>query len=730
MTHRRRPIPPSLWSALRGGLLTVLVGTLSPAAVGADDDPAVRAGRDWWAFRPVVRPRVPEGGRAGPETPIDAFVRAGQEAAGVSASAEADRETLIRRLSFDLRGLPPSPAEVDAFLGDGRPDAYERLVDAYLASAAFGQRWATPWLDLARHADSAGFEDDARRPDAWRYRDWVVDALNADMPYDRFVGLQLAADEIAPDEPRQKAALGFLRAGPTVGNERTERVRMDELDDVVRTTSAAFLGLTVGCARCHDHKADPIPTEDYYRLAAVFAPARPADLPLATDAEVARHREATRPVDEAIDAARVERIEVERPARDRLVAARRASLPGPLKAAYDAGNLRSLSKADREEIARRMEVSDADLAGGLTDRERAAVAACRDRIARLEASRPAPTAEAMGVVESPGRVRPVRVLIRGEVGREGDAVAPGPPRAVAGRVIDFADGPPGAPTTGRRAALARWIVGPAGPLAARVEVNRIWQGHFGAGLVRTPSDLGATGEPPALPGLLDWLASELVRSGWSRKAIHRQIVLSAAYRRSSRVDDPGRRADPEGIHLGRFPLRRLDAESIRDAILACAGTLDERAGGPGVFPPIDPGAVRGGNVPRWPLDAVDGPGVWRRSLYVFRMRSVPLPLLEAFDRPDAAQSCPSRSTTTVPTQALALLNSPFVVDQSRRFADRVAREAGPDPSARVVLAFRLATGRRPSEAQRRAIREYLGGPGDLAGACQALFNSNAFLYLD
>jgi hypothetical protein len=702
----------SLWP------LPVLVCLFLPA------DP-MTGGPDWWSFRPVHRPDIPDGR----PDPVDAFVGRAQLKAGLRPMPEADRATLIRRLSFDLRGLPPSPAEVDAFQKDPRPDAYERLVDAFLASPAFGVRWATPWLDLARYADSAGFEEDARRPNAWRYRDWVVDSLNADMPYDRFVRLQLAADELAPDEPRHKAALGFLRCGPSVGNERGEKVRMDELDDIVSTTSSAFLGLTIGCARCHDHKSDPIPTEDYYRLVAVFAPARFAEIPLATDAEVARYRAASGPIEEAQDAARVEALAITRPARDRLEKLRIAGMPEAWRQAVGEGRLRSLSRLDQAAIEARLAVSDSEIDAALSPRDRAALANCRARIDRFEASRPARPPEAPGVLESSSRASPVHVLIRGDVVRKASTVRPGPPRALTdGRVDDFSE-PTGTTSTRRRAALAAWLTDLKNPLTARVEVNRIWQGHFGNGLVRTPSDFGATGETAALPDLLDWLASEFVARGWSRKAIHRLIVTSDTYRQSSVVRDEAKRIDPDETLVWRYPLRRLDAESVRDAILWCAGTLNERQGGPGVFPPIDPRVVRTGNIPRWPLDARDGPDVWRRSLYLFRMRSVPIPLLETFDAPDRAQSCPIRTRTTVPTQALALLNSPFVLDQSRRFATRVAREVGPDTDAQIKLAFRLATGKPPSTEQVRMARKYLES-GELAGLCHVLFNSNAFVCVD
>ena len=714
-----------------GLALACWFATSSAVGSPAEDDPAVRAGRDWWSFRPVERPVPPTlTGEAATwvRGPIDAFVRTISVDRGLAPAPEADRATLIRRLTFDLVGLPPSPEEVEAFEADDRPDAYERLVDRLLASPRYGERQARAWLDLARYADSSGFELDTVRPDAWRYRDWVVEALNRDLPYDRFVALQLAADELAPDEPRQLAALGFLRCGPSVDNQKNDDLRMDELDDLVGATSSAFLGLTVACARCHDHMFDPIPRDDYRRLVAVFAPSVPADLPMATPEEVVTHRSASLAAGERADGFRREAMAIERAARDRLSAERRASLPELWRLALDSGDLSMLSKGDQVGLSAALAIHPDDVEQALTPAERSDHETLRSQAEAAEADRPPPLSRTPGVAES-ARSRPP----------DDEGVQPGPPRAVEGRLIDFPGPPPGASTSRRRSALAAWIASAANPLTARVEVNRIWQVHFGVGLVATPSDFGALGDPPTAPELLDWLAAEFVASGWSRKALHRRIVTSAIYRQASSTRSEGLACRP--------PLRRLDAEQLRDAILACSGSLDLKPGGPGVFPPIDPGAVRTGNLPRWPLDARDGPEVWRRSLYVFRMRSLPLPFLEVFDLPDGAQSCPRRDATTLPTQGLSLLNDPFVIEQARRFALRVAREAGPDPADRIDRAVRIATGRTPNRDRRRTILEFLdlqaarhadpsrAGTVDtqlaaLADFCHVLFNTNAFLYVD
>ncbi len=713
-------------------LVALALALLAAApAIGAEDDPAIARGREWWAFQPVVRPAVP-GEAAG--NPIDSFLQAARAEVGLEPSPEADRATLVRRVTLDLTGLPPTPEEVDAFLADEAPDAYERLVDRLLASPRFGERWARPWLDLARYADSGGFEFDNPRPGAWRYRDWVVRSINEDMPYDRFVGLQLAADEIAPDDPAQLAALAFLRNGPEVGNQQNESIRMDELDDLVAATSSAFLGLTVACARCHDHKFDPIPTEDYYRLLAVFAPGKFAGVTIASPAEKERYRAEVATFDAELERLRAPITAIERGARDRLEAEKRAALPDRLRQALASGEITALSQDEQDLLAERIKLTPVEIADSLTAVERAARDEWSARVAVAEAGRPEPLPEVPGVVESPGRPKPTFVLVRGSVDRKGQQVRPGPPRAVAGRLIDFDDRAEG-PSTGRRAALARWIADPANPLTARVMVSRIWQGHFGAALIPTPSDVGVMGFEPVVPELLDWLAAEFVERGWGRKAIHRLIVTSATYRQSSRPRPEGLEADPDNSLLWRFPIRRLDAEMLRDGILFAAGTLDEARGGPGVYPAIDPSVVSTGNVPRWPLDAVDGPATWRRSLYVFQMRSVPVPLLEVFDLPDSTQSCPERSRTTLPTQGLTLLNNPFVIGQARRLAERVAREVGDDPGRRVDRAFRLVTGRPPTEATAQAARRFLEGPAGspedrLADLAHVLLNSNAFLYID
>ena len=587
-----------------------------------------RAGRDWWSLQPVCRPEPPEVARKDwPRTPVDRFVLAKLEASGLAPSPEADRRTLIRRLRFDLTGLPPTPGEVDAFVTDPSPDAYERLVDRLLASPDFGVRWARWWLDLARFGESNGFEHDEARPNAWRYRDWVVEALNADLPYDEFARLQIAGDALKPGDPGAIRATGFLVAGAydSVGQTQQSRamravVRADELEDVIGTVAQSFLGLTVHCARCHDHKFDPIRQAEYYRFASALDGVRPGD-------------------------------------RD---------LPGLAKAkAY--------------------------------------------------------------VVKPRGEVEVMRVHLRGNPGQLGDPVSAGAIAAVAAPPADFGLSPD-APESERRIKLADWIASDQNPLFGRVIVNRLWQAHFGPGLVETPSDLGFSGGLPSHPELLDWLASEAAAKGWSLKAIHRLIVISAAYRQASRPDPAGLAKDAGDRLLWRKAPGRLEAEMVRDAMLAVSGELDPALGGPSFHDRAISKRAGTAIVVNVEADPA-GPGQGRRTLYRAWVRGGRSTLLDAFDCPDPSTTAPRRTSTTTPLQALALLNNALVLHLSDALETRLAREAGPDTGARVDLAYRLAFGRPPGLDERaRAVRLVEGfGAATLA---RGLFNSNEFIHVD
>jgi hypothetical protein len=830
----------------RPAALAVLLLAAPPAAAG---DPA-----DHWAFRPVARPAVPRDPAAS-GNPVDAFVRARLRERGLAPSPEADRLTLIRRVTFDLTGLPPTPAAIDAFLADKAPDAYERLVDSLLASPRYGERWARHWLDVIRFADSHGFEMNQPRPNAWRYRDWVIRSLNADKPYDRFVAEQVAGDALGADE-----ATGFLVAGPwdqvkSPDPVLTAQQRADELHDMVSVTGSAFLGLTVGCARCHDHKFDPVSQEDYYALQAIFAGVQHGDRPVNDPAESERRAElagklrgelaaldrrldALEPLaDPASTAPRrpavspVRNVERFAPVTARLVRFTAmatnqyepcldelevyAAGPGGRNVARDAGvAVRSSGDYPRSERHKLEHVNDGRYGNGRSwisntvgkgwvelefpepvtidrvvwgrDRE----GKYRDRLAvvyrvevaaepgawRLVAtsddraafgtpptlSRPARWLAAIraGVerrlreAETPpmayaGRFtapEPVHRLHRGDPTQPRELVAPGAPESI---------GPPlklaaATPERARRLALARWLTDPRNPLPARVIANRLWQYHFGTGLVDTPSDLGHNGGKPTHPELLDWLAAELVKPSWrtpsvsegvgaknpladargsprpwSRKHRHRLIVTSATYRQSSRATDAGLKLDADDRLLWRYPPRRLEAEAIRDSILAVSGQLDLRTGGPGfdLFEPND------NYVKVYTPKRAFGPDTFRRMVYWAKPRMQLDDTFGAFDCPDAGQIAPKRSSSTTPLQALNLLNSPFVLQQAGYFAERLRKEAGDDVRAQVRRAFRLAFGRGPTGEEAAAAAALVRQHG-LPALCRALFNANEFVYVD
>ena len=598
-------------------LAVVLLALLGASGhdLAADEYTIPADAKDHWAWKPPVRPDVPRvRAAAWARNPIDAFILAKLEAAGLKPAAPARREQLLRRVTFDLTGLPPTPAEIDAFLADGTADAYERVVDRLLASPHYGERWGRHWLDLARYAESNGYEHDEARPEAWRYRDYVLRAFNADKPYDRFVREQLAGDELAPDDPDALTATGFNLLGPDMTDASSQAARrQNTLDDMTDTAGLVFLGLTVGCARCHDHKFEPIPQSDYYRLQAFFAPALRA-----------------------------------------------------------------------EDFRRNKQFA----------------------VLREKAAAPPKTF----------------VLSRGELKRPGNEVAPGYPIILlpAKRSAPAAFRPLSA-SSGRRSALAAWLTDARNPLTARVLVNRLWQHHFGRGLVPTASDFGIRGQPPTHPQLLDWLACEFVSGGWSIKRLHRLMLLSNTYRQSTRPAAEARQRDPENQLFSRMNRQRLEGEAIRDALLAVSGRLDRRLGGPSVYPPL-PTAVKGWTVSADPRDHR------RRSVYVFARRNLRFAFLEAFDLPDSNLSCPKRERSTTATQALTLLNSAEVREAAKALAARVEGAAATQ-AGRVTLAYRLALGRRPTAAELGIARAFLA-ESPLAEFCRALLNLNEFVYLD
>ncbi len=722
-----------------------------------------------WAFLPVQRPALPDvSDPTWSRNPIDRFVLARLEADGVKPVASADRRTLIRRLYLDLIGLPPTPDEVRVFLEDASPDAVARVVDNLLARPQYGERRARHWLDVVRYAETNGYERDGAKPHAWRYRDYVIDALNRDKPYSRFLTEQLAGDEVDGSDASAQIATTFLRLG-TWDDEPADAMvdRYDQLDDVLGTAATAFLGITLRCARCHDHKFDPYSQVDYYRMLAVFQPlTRPQDgrtdldRRVGTESELAAYHEGISRVDAEIN--RVwDRIEaLVKPEIGRLFAPpektprgksprKRTSLPQELgKALQTEPSKRSQSQRNLVKFfAAKLE---AEARGIAPDEVKAALKPLDDRIAAIKASEPKEPPRAYIWYEDGPKSPKTHILKRGDPSRPGATVEPGVPAVLTARQPD-----PPRPTvrsTGRRLWLARWLTSPENPLVARVIVNRIWQFHFGEGLVASSNDFGVMGDPPTHPELLDWLASELVASGWRLKPLHRMIVLSQTYQRSSEFDSEASRIDPNDALLWRWRQRRLEAEVVRDTILAVSGQLNPRMGGPSFYPTLPRAVLEGQSRPGEGWGKSDDREQARRSIYIFVKRSLAVPELELLDAPDNTSSCERRTVSTTGPQALTFLNGAFIQEQARHFAGRLLAEAGQAASDQVERAFVIALGRPPRPEESRAALAFLetqerqiqtdaaitGEDGTMPNArrkalesfCLVVLNMNEFVYFN
>ena len=680
--------------------LAIVLGRVSTAG-----EPGTERAVYWWKD-PVRRPPAPDlPGAAGDwaRNPIDAFILARLLAAGLAPAPPADPRELLRRVTFDLTGLPPTPGEMEAFLADRAPDAYEKVVDRLIASPRHGERWGRHWLDLVRFAESNGYERDGAKANAWKYRDYVVRAFNEDRPYDRFIIEQLAGDEVEDGGFDGLVATGYYRLGSWDDEpDDAEAARYDELDDIIRTTGTAFLGLTVNCARCHDHKFDAIRQVDYYRFLAFFEGIRHADdLPLAPEDGVRRWK-----VAEAAARERVKALEEEIKA---LV--KSSGAPKEEELSGDA-------KSRRDELRRKIE--------------------------ETKRSVPPMYPVAMGIREAGDPPR-TRLLVRGNPRDKGEEVEPGHLRILAS-MSPTIEKPRHAASSGRRLALARSIASPGNLLTSRVMANRVWQFHFGRGIVRSSSDFGTMGDRPTHPELLDWLAAELVEGGWRLKRLHRLIVTSSAYRTSSRIDDEAARIDPGNDLFSRMDLRRLEAEAIRDSILAVNGSLRHELGGPSVFPRIPGKVLHTQSRPGDGWGKSDRQAASRRSVYVFVKRSLVLPILESFDFADTGQTCARRTTTTIAPQALTLMNGEFVHEEALAFADRLIAERGESLENQVDTAWRLSLGRRPRESEARealalvereraALEERGEAAGEarrraLAALCLVIYNLNEFIYID
>ena len=665
----------------------VLLRTGAPIAA---EEPIDESDRNHWSFLPLERFDPPEVENTDwCLTPIDRFILHELEHRDLQPLPEADRATLLRRVTFDLTGLPPTPAEIEEFLADDDPQAWESLVDRLLDSSDYGKRWAQHWLDLARFAETDGFEHDHVRPNAWRYRDWVIDALNADMPYDKFVRQQLAGDELYPGDQSAAVATGFLLCGPDMPDINLQEERRHSfLNDMTATVGSVFLSLQMGCAQCHDHKYDPISQLDFYRLRAFFDPA-----------DIFREHSIPTPEDEAaVDAFEAERRHQQRDLETEIA---------------------RLTEADEEEHTEEIQKLQSEL----------------EAVRNAEPPRLPQGRVVREKTDEPGDSY---FWVRGDFRRRGPPVQPS-----FLRVVNDDDEEPHSPvsletSSGRRSALADWLTRPDNSLATRVIVNRIWQYHFGQGLSATPSDFGLMGYAPTHPELLDWLATELPRLDWSLKQLHRLIVTSAVYRTASyptSTNDANWQAlveaDRDNELLGRMRRVRLEGEAIRDAMLSAADRLSPNTGGPGVRPPLPAEVVSTLLRNQWPVTENEEDHR-RRSIYLFVRRNLRYPLFDVFDRPDTNQSCPRRDQTTIAPQALHLLNSEFSLDCAQHLAAAVRDECGDDRDALVTSCYLRSLSRPPSADELAAAREFLNSDDDaaLTDLCLALFNTNEFVYVD
>ncbi|MBL8241633.1 MAG: DUF1549 domain-containing protein [Bryobacterales bacterium] len=675
----------------------------------------------WWAFQPV---------KADPSATIDSLLRAKMAEKGVAPNPAADKVTLLRRASLVLTGLPPSPEETQAFLADAAPNAFEKVVDRLLASPAYGERWARHWLDLARYADSEGFKADETRPNVWRYRDYVIRSFNADKPYDRFVKEQIAGDELYPNDLDAKVAVGFNRHFPDESNAANIRQRRQELlFDITDVTGSVFLGLTYGCAKCHDHKFDPILQKDYYRLQAFYANTRIEDeavlLPGPELAEWSARNAAWEAKTAGIRAEMKALLDVPRKTKfdDRLSRfpeeIKETILLEPAKRTPFQWHMYMKAKAQ-------VTFSDAECANALRGAPAKRYAELKKELAAFDSIKPADLPMAQTLAEMHTEAPKTFLLKSGNFEAPADEVAPG--------FLSILDASDANVSNGRRSALANWIANPANPLTARVMVNRVWHYQFGRGISATPSDFGLMGERPANLALLDHLTASFIADGWSLKKLQKRIMLSAAWQQSSDNNPASAAKDSENKLWWKYPRHRLEGEAVRDSMLAVSGRLNAKMFGQPVFPPLPAGVVtRGG----WKVNA-DPSEHDRRSVYVFVRRNTRYPMFEAFDMPDTHESCARRNMTINPSQSLELMNSRLVTEWSRSFAARVRNDGGQSLDGMLERAWKLAYQRQPKEAERLTARQFLERQTKLTGdeaqawadLCQTLLSTNEFLYVN
>jgi cytochrome c553 len=707
------PLPDAVINEIKTEIATIPVET-----------PKADPHWSWLLTRPSNAPPPPTPNPQWARNPIDAFILAKLGHQQLTPAPEADRRTLLRRIWFDLIGVPPSPEDTRAFLADPAPDAYEKQIDKLLADSRYGERWGRHWLDLVRYAESDGFAIDGERPAAWRYRDYVIRSFNQDKPYSQFIQEQIAGDEYRGKKPSSQAdrlvALGFLRFAPWEADANSKKqLRQDLLNDITGTVGSVFLGLTTGCAQCHDHKYDPISQRDYYRLQSFFAATSVVDLPVAFD-DVEKPKEMRRQLRVHEDEADAAQADLDR---------QREALKQQYLTLYklkdeDPKVKQFLAKLNTKNLF----FLDQDLPLVKEPPWRQPIKSyfdTRDRMQREQelARRYQAFAYSVKDVAPPAApsIPDTYILSGGDLAAPGDKVEPGFPFDSKSAEIPFAGG-----SNGRRLALAEWIASDQNPFTARVVVNRLWQRHFGEGIVRTPSDFGRNGEPPTHPELLDWLATQLMQKNWSLKSLHKLMLTSATYRQSSRHPKQKDYAlvDPTNRLLWRMNWQRLDAEALRDSLLAVSGRLNPKPGGPPVLFNVPDDVAQGFEFFKWFPSPEDEQR--RRSVYLIQRRSVLLPMAETFDAPNLSTSCARRQSTIVAPQALTLLNGALTRSEAGHLAAKLVHSSDP-----VLDAFWLTLSRPPSESERRAAAPLIakGEPG-LASLAAVLFNLNEFLYVE
>ena len=678
--------------------------------------------KKFWSFQPVKRSVPPiVKNKTWAKNPIDLFILKKLESKGLAPNVPASKTALLRRATYDLTGMPPTVEEVKAFLADSSPNAYEKVVDRLLASPQYGVQWGRHWLDLTHFAETNSYERDSPKPNAWRYRDYVINSFNQDKPYDQFTKEQLAGDEMKDRTSEQLIATGYYRLG-IWDDEPADRDQAlyDDMDDILGTTSQVYLGLTVNCARCHDHKLDPIPQKDYYSLLSFFGGVNRygdhVQKPIGPKEEQDKYYAATRTHDDKLKTAEETISKIEERVKKGFSPVEKEEFKHPQ------------SHADLVRKRVPTLVSEAEFA------DYAAKLKERIELRRFQAPR---MATAMCVTEDP-TPRVTNVLMRGNPHVPGDEVKPAFLSVLSPPIPAIAPAPSGE-SCGRRTALANWIASKENPLTARVIVNRLWQFHFGRGIVRTPSNFGFQGSKPTHPELLDWLAEEFVSKGWKIKTFHKMLMLSSTYKMSSLANPVALKKDPENDLFWRFDMRRLNAEEVRDSILDVNGTLNLKMDGPGVYPIIPKEVLAGQSRPGdgWGESSLAERS--RRSAYVFVKRSLILPIIASFDGPETDFSCPVRFSTTQPTQALGMINSDFINEQAKIFAQLIADKGGATLAGRVEFGLQRALQRTATRQEIDRGVKFIAGLQAKNGLTEAdalqkyaivLLNLNEFIYLD